>query len=157
MPFEPGPIRARSTRPSRRALWALLALLAAAIAPLGCDDYGDIRAGLDEAEVARFDRGMRAAVPCWSCHDVTGTAIKVGPPLSGIVGRPAASAHPYGYSNALRASGIVWTPATLDRFLADPARFVPGTRMVSPGIADPALRGDLVFFLVHATPVREAR
>ena len=44
-------------------------------------------------------------------------------------------------------SGIVWTPAKLDEFIAKPRAVVPGTSMVFAGISDPAARKALVAYL----------
>lgn len=66
---------------------------------------------------------------CQMCHVAkTGAKPTVGPNLAGVMGRKAGSTA-YGYSPALKKSGIVWTKATLDRFLAGPGKAVPGTRM----------------------------
>ncbi len=54
-----------------------------------------------------------------------------GPNLEGILGRKAAQTG-FGYSAALKASGLTWNEATLDRFLAAPTTVVPGSSMVIP-------------------------
>jgi len=123
------------------------------------DPYAEVRARLDPAERARFDRGARAASPCAVCHDLAGEAVKIGPHLSGIGGRRAGAVPGYAYSDAMKTSGVRWSTRTLDAFLAEPQRVVPGNRMVSPGVRDPSARSDLVFFLVQAgagTPGRRA-
>lgn len=88
---------------------------------------------------------------CASCHTVTpGGRAVLGPNLSGVTGRKAA-ATTFNYSPALKASGLTWTRANLDRFLAGPARMVPGTRMVI-AITDPAQRAALLNYLARPTP-----
>jgi cytochrome c len=73
-----------------------------------------------------------------------------GPPLNGVVGRKAGSFPGFTYSNALKASDKVWTPSNLDRFLADPPGFIPGTKMpVNVGDADD--RADIIAFLNSTT------
>ena len=69
-----------------------------------------------------------------------------GPPLKGVVGRKAASAPGFGYTAALRASSLVWTPPTLDRFLTAPGKLVPGTNMPvsTPSAGE---RADLIAYL----------
>lgn len=54
-----------------------------------------------------------------------------GPLLHGVFGRPAANGN-FNYSQALKAAGLTWDAATLDRFLAAPTDTVPGTSMVIP-------------------------
>jgi len=65
---------------------------------------------------------------CGACHSVA--CSRLGPKLEGVFGRTAGGVADYQhYSPELKASGIVWTDETLDAYLRDPARFVPGTRM----------------------------
>ena len=52
-----------------------------------------------------------------------------GPDLNGVFNRKAATAS-FGYSKALRNSGLTWDASTLDRFLKAPGKLVPGTAMV---------------------------
>jgi glucose/arabinose dehydrogenase/cytochrome c2 len=52
-----------------------------------------------------------------------------GPSLIGVLGRPAASAPQFSYTQALRDSKLTWDRATLARFLSAPASMVPGTSM----------------------------
>lgn len=55
-----------------------------------------------------------------------------GPSLVGVVGRRAGSLPHFNYTAAMSGSGLVWDPATLDRFLANPSATVPGTTMPIP-------------------------
>jgi cytochrome c len=66
--------------------------------------------------------------------------------LAGVVGRRAGSAANFGYTDALQASGKVWTPAALDRFLTAPAKDVPGTAMPL-STPSPQDRADLIAYL----------
>jgi cytochrome c len=82
---------------------------------------------------------------CSFCHgDAAGGG--QGPPLVGVVGRKAAAAPGFAYSEALKASGITWTPDRLDVFLTDPAKAVPGTAMPMI-VPDPVERRNLIAFL----------
>ena len=60
----------------------------------------------------------------------------------------AGSLEGYAYSGALRASGIRWDRASLDRWLAGPSAMVPGTRMPFRGISDPVARRQVVDYLM---------
>lgn len=83
---------------------------------------------------------------CQACHSATsGQPARIGPNLAGVVGRKAA-ATAFNYSPALKASGITWTRANLDRFLTGPSRMVPGTRM-AVALTDNAQRAALINFL----------
>jgi len=126
-------------------------MLSAVISALGCDPYSEVRADLDSTQRERFTRGQRAATPCWTCHDVTGTSSKVGPGLKGLMGRRAGAAPGFPHSAAMRNSGITWSPRSLDAFLANAPSFIPGNKMVAPGVSDPLLRADLIFFLERVT------
>lgn len=82
---------------------------------------------------------------CAFCHG-DGGAGGQGPRLSGVVGRKAAAVADFPYSAALKASGLDWTAANLDRFLTDPAAAVPGTAMPM-SVPDPKERADVIAYL----------
>ena len=48
---------------------------------------------------------------------------------------------------ALKASGLTWDDATLDRYLESPMKTVPGTKMVYAGLKDPAKRAEVIAYL----------
>jgi glucose/arabinose dehydrogenase/cytochrome c2 len=82
---------------------------------------------------------------CALCHPTDEHSAQ-GPGLGGVLGRKAAAARGFGYSRALRDSGLTWDRATLDRFLASPSQVVPGTAMPL-AVPDAAERRDLLDFL----------
>lgn len=81
---------------------------------------------------------------CGSCHAIDSN--RVGPAHRGVVGRRAGSVKGYSYSPAMRRSPIVWTPDTLDRFLQNPQKMIPGTKM-GYRVSDPARRADVIAYL----------
>lgn len=104
------------------------------------------------ADVPDLERGRLLALACAACHTFgPGERHLLGPNLHGVFGRPAASLEGFQYSPALAATGIVWTPELLDRWLAEPADFVPGTTMAFTGYRRPDDRRDLIAYLVTAT------
>ena len=103
------------------------ALLVAALA------LGDAKAG--EAVYSR----------CLGCHAIEYN--RTGPKHCGLIGRRAGSAPGYEYSPAMKQSQMVWNQKTLDRFLADPLKTVPGTSMTYAGVEDPKERADLIAYL----------
>ena len=44
-------------------------------------------------------------------------------------------------------TNVVWTEATLDRWLTNPEAFVPGTTMTFPGLRDAKARQDVIAYL----------
>ncbi len=81
---------------------------------------------------------------CSGCHAPAGGG--QGPSLAGVVGRKAGAVAGFDYTAAMKASGIVWTSANLDQFLADPAKTIPGTAM-PVHLADPAQRAAVISYL----------
>ena len=64
---------------------------------------------------------------CSGCHRLNAEEHGMGPHLVGVVGRRIGSVDDYLFSDALRSLDEVWTPTHLERFLANPKQFVPGT------------------------------
>jgi cytochrome c len=96
-------------------------------------------------------RGEKQFEECASCHSIAAGENGVGPTLGGIFNRKAASLEDFRYSAAMRNSGITWTSETLDEFIADPQKMVPGNRMSYSGLTDAANRADLISYLENAT------
>jgi cytochrome c len=115
---------------------ASIALVAALAGEAAGATQGDPRAG--EAIYAR----------CLACHALAYD--RTGPRHCGVVGRKAGGVPDFAYSEAMRRAGLTWDAATLDRFLADPMRTVPGTAMGYAGIADARERADLIAYLAAA-------
>ena len=61
------------------------------------------------------------------------------------------------YSDAMKRSKIVWSEKTLDRFLANPLKAVPGTAMGYAGVTDRKERADLIAYLEQANASPECR
>ena len=74
---------------------------------------------------------------CLQCHKVEAGAKLMGPSLFAVVGRKAGSVEDFAYSDAMKASGIVWDEAHLATYIADPKTVVPGTKMVFAGLKKP--------------------
>jgi cytochrome c len=82
---------------------------------------------------------------CSFCHGEGGVGGQ-GPSLIGVVGRKAGSFANFAYTPALKAFGLTWTAADLDRFLTNPAALVPGTSMPM-SVPDAQERADLIAYL----------
>jgi cytochrome c len=81
---------------------------------------------------------------CTACHSIDENDL--GPKHRGVFGRRAGSVADYSYSAALKASGLVWDRAMLDRWLANPSQLVPGAKMYFK-IDDPKSRADIIAYL----------
>lgn len=93
------------------------------------------------------DNAPPAFAACRACHTVqAGAKSGLGPNLNHVVGRPAASVPGFNYSAALRASKLRWDEATLNEFLANPAKKVPGSRMPI-STPDPVKRAAIIAYL----------
>lgn len=115
------------------SLSVAVAVLPACRDHANADSGGDAKAG-QAVFVAR----------CALCHATTDEG-KVGPGLGGVLGRRAASTR-FAYSQPLRASGLVWDRATLDRFLKAPPALVPGTTMPQ-ALPDDSERQNVIAYL----------
>lgn len=83
---------------------------------------------------------------CASCHTLQQGQNRIGPYLSGVVGRTAGQVEGARYSAALRNTNMVWDEVALDRFLANPKQFAPGTTM-SVAVPNAGEREALIAFL----------
>jgi cytochrome c2 len=92
---------------------------------------------------------------CAGCHGAIGASTRtMGPKLAGVYGRKAGTGDGR-YSPALANSGITWDAQTLDAFLADPAKAVPGTRM-AVGLADETQRTYVIAYISSPVGGEEA-
>jgi cytochrome c len=64
---------------------------------------------------------------CGGCHSLDND--KEGPRLRGVYGRKAGSVPSFKYSDAVAKSGVTWDDASLDKWLADPDKFIPEADM----------------------------
>jgi cytochrome c len=91
-------------------------------------------------------QGKRAIEVCLACHTVD-KSNGLGPSLAGVVGRSAGSIPAFRYSRAMRNAQLVWDEKTLDAYLADPQKIVPGNAMPFAGIADRKERAEVIEYL----------
>jgi cytochrome c len=95
-------------------------------------------------------RGEARFQDCAACHRLDGVN-NVGPSLHGIFTRKAGELADFRYSGAMKRSGIVWTPETLNTFISDPQALVPANRMPYAGMASAGDRADLIAYLSKAS------
>jgi cytochrome c2 len=121
----------------KRALsLAMLIAVAAGVSPASAQDPGN---------------GQKVFNRCRACHAIgPGAHNKVGPALTGIVGRKAGAATGFNYSDAMSqaaAKGLVWTDGNLQQYLDSPDTFLPKGVMAFAGIKNEAEVKDLIAFL----------
>ncbi|MGB4926522.1 MAG: c-type cytochrome [Giesbergeria sp.] len=101
-------------------------------------------------DAAALARGQQVYARCAACHAIEGN--RTGPQHCGLFGRRAGTAPGYeNYSKAMRASGFVWDEKSLNVFLKDPMKTVPGTAMGYAGVKDDGERADLIAWLKQAS------
>lgn len=93
-------------------------------------------------------RGQQVYKKCQACHSLEPGRNGLGPSLAGIVGQKAADVPNYNFSAAMKGSGLTWDVATLDRYLADPQKVVPGNKMPFPGLKTENERSAVIAYLV---------
>jgi len=98
-----------------------------------------------EADVALGARAFRA---CAACHSVEANRNMTGPSLADIWDRKAGSVSSFPrYSEAMKSSDVIWNEDTLDGYLENPAKFMPGNHMTFPGVPDEKTRKSIIAFL----------
>jgi cytochrome c len=120
-----------------------LAALAATAATL------TVGAGICQAANGDPVHGAQIYQRCLACHSLEHN--RSGPRHCGLFGRPAASLPDFNYSRAMKATGLTWDEATLDQFLENPLKAMPGTKMAYAGVKNPQERADLIAYLKKAT------
>ncbi|KIL99498.1 Cytochrome c2 [Paramagnetospirillum magnetotacticum MS-1] len=99
------------------------------------------------AETVEEAAGRHVFDHCKACHSADPGKQGFGPNLHGVVGRPAASLPTFMYSEALKASGLIWTEDNLRAWIAGNDKLVPGTRMRHVAITDRAEQDYLIAYL----------
>jgi len=97
---------------------------------------------------ASVEKGQAAAKQCQACHTFAkGGPNRVGPNLWNVVNRARASEAGFNYSAAMKGKGGNWSFDELNKFLANPRGYVPGTAMTFAGLSRPEQRADLIDYL----------
>lgn len=107
-----------------------------------------------DLEPPSLERGEELWGKCRACHSLEPNGRNlVGPRLFGMFGRQAGSVADYRYSEVMKTSGVIWTDANLDAYLAATQDFMPGNKMYG-GLAIAQDRADLLFWLKHKLGVK---
>lgn len=94
---------------------------------------------------------------CGGCHGLSADNNYYGPNLHCVIGRAAGSAPYAGYSETMKAaaaSGLVWDPDSIDRYLTDPSEFIAdhlgkpdAAVLMQTKVADAAERRNLIAYI----------
>ncbi len=104
-------------------------------------DFGALLASADP------ERGRKVFAKCKACHMAENGKNGVGPHLFAIVGRPVASVDGFRYSSPMEQAGGVWLTDSLNAFLENPKKYLPGTKMAFQGLKKAADRANVISFL----------
>lgn len=85
---------------------------------------------------------------CIACHSIDENL--AGPAHRGVVGRKAGSVTGFDYSSALKKSKVIWNEKTIDQWLINPDKFIPGQKM-GISVSDAKEREDLIAYLKTQT------
>jgi cytochrome c len=98
---------------------------------------------------AKPDAGQGTFKKCLACHTADkAAASKAGPNLWNVVGNKKGVRGDFsGYSEAMKTKGGDWTFADLAGFVHNPKGWLPGTKMLFPGVADPQDVADLLAYV----------
>jgi cytochrome c len=91
------------------------------------------------------DHGAQIARQCQACHNFAkGGPNLVGPNLWGVVDGPHAHKGDYAYSDAMKGFPGKWDYESLNKFIAHPQAYLPGTKMGFAGLKKAQDRADVI-------------
>jgi len=97
---------------------------------------------------ASAEKGQAIAKQCQACHTFEkGGPNRVGPNLWNIVGAERGEGRGFNFSQAMKSKGGQWTDDELNKFLANPRGYIPGTAMTFAGISRDQQRADVIAYL----------
>jgi cytochrome c len=117
----------------------------------------DLLAFGDTARAEDLPGGELFANQCGTCHVLSPTPEqRQGPNLYGVIGRQAGKLKGFKYSPALARAKFTWSKETIDSWLTDASRVVPGAVMPYRQ-ADPAIRAKIIDYIAAAGGVAKAQ
>ncbi|MDE2563406.1 MAG: c-type cytochrome [Sphingomonadales bacterium] len=104
-------------------------------------------AATSEAAAPAAGAAPMAFAICKTCHSPEKGKNMIGPSLFAVYGTKAGEVAGYNFSDAMKKSGLTWDDATLDTYLTNPMKMVPGTKMTYAGQPDAAKRKEIIEYL----------
>lgn len=144
------------------AIWMITMIVHAMVVPamvvpamVGPAMVGPARAENDVSISGDAAKGKRAFSVCKACHQIGLNARnRSGPPLNGVIGRPAGSMKGFRYSKAMNTKareGLVWDEESLFEYLENPSAFIGGRSKMTLRRTDESTRRDIIAYLRQIT------
>jgi cytochrome c len=93
-------------------------------------------------------KGEAVFAKCKACHTINqGGANGVGPNLWAAMGKPHGHVPGFAYSDALKGVPGNWDWEGMNKWLANPKKYAPGTKMSFAGLGNPEERAALLLYL----------
>lgn len=92
-------------------------------------------------------KGAKVFKKCKACHSIKAGKNKVGPSLAGVVGRKAGTAPGFKRYKGLKGSDITWDEASLDKWLANPKKFLGKKTSMALKLKNAGQRADVIAYL----------
>ena len=92
-------------------------------------------------------KGKKVFKKCKACHSIKVGKKKVGPTMFGVAGRDAGTLEGFRFSKAMKASGVTWDDASLDKYLTKPKKFIPKGKMSFSGLKKKTDRDNVIAYL----------
>lgn len=99
--------------------------------------------GAQPSKATRGEAEFR--VHCMGCHSIA--CNRRGPKLQDVFGRKAGALEDFMYTDGMKNSGIVWADDSMDAYLRDPAKAVPGTSMTFGKVENDKQRRDIIAYV----------
>ena len=97
---------------------------------------------------ADIAKGEAVFKKCTACHSIAqGGANGIGPNLWATMGKPHGHVAGFAYSDALKSIPGTWDWEGMDKWLANPKKYAPGTKMTFAGLGNPEERANLILYL----------
>lgn len=97
-------------------------------------------------------RGAKLYKRCKTCHTLEENGRhRVGPNMWNLYGSTAGTKEGFAYSKVMKNSGLIWDDETLNGYLENPNRYMPGNRMTYAGLRKPEDRAAVLAYIKAKT------
>jgi cytochrome c len=121
------------------------------------DAGGEEIAAVEEESVVGEDlaQGKEVYEICAACHSLKPGENMIGPSLHGVFGSQVGTVEGFNYSIFMKMKKFVWDDESMDQYIKNPTKFIPGARMLTGGIAEAEKRRELIKYLKVATSQKQ--